>query len=83
MGFPYSFLGPLLLVLVPTALRDWGYRIFARNRGTIWKGVKRVTGLGDTNLSAYRDRIVGLKEQEGGIPPSWGLDGGEEERNDQ
>ena len=58
--------------LIPLVVRNGGYRIFARHRGRIWTGVKRVTGIGDTDLGAYRDRIMGLDEVQE-IPPSWGL----------
>jgi predicted DCC family thiol-disulfide oxidoreductase YuxK len=69
MGFPYNLLGPIAL-FVPKFIRDCGYRLFARNRGFIWKQVKRVTGLGDTQLEAYRDRIVGLEDP---LDPGWGF----------
>lgn len=69
MGFPYTLLG-FLGLLVPAFFRDFCYRIFAKNRGTIWKGVKRVTGIGNTKLTSYRGVILGLKEP---IDPSWGF----------
>jgi predicted DCC family thiol-disulfide oxidoreductase YuxK len=76
MGFPFNLLGPLLL-LIPAFLRDFGYRLFARNRGDIWKAVKKVTGLGETKLHAYRDRVVGLEGEEP-LNPGWGF--GESEK---
>ena len=75
MGFPYSALGRILQC-IPVAIRDFGYKLFAKNRGTIWKGVKRVTGIGDTMLNKYRDRIVGLDAEDDPqchIDPGWGL----------
>lgn len=71
MGIPYSWLGPVLLRLVPVPIRDFGYRLFARNRGAIWKGVKQVVGLGDTKMEKYRGRILGLEDP---LEPSWGFD---------
>ena len=76
LGFPYSVAGPLLLFWIPKFLRDYGYRIFARHRGTIWKCIKRCfTGLGDTSLYAVRDRIVGVhdKNMDESTAASWGL----------
>lgn len=70
MGFPFTWLG-FLALLIPAFIRNFGYRLFARNRGTIWKGVKRVTGMGDTQLEEYRDRIIGLEEP---IDPNWGFE---------
>jgi len=71
VGLPWSVLGPVLLC-IPRFVRDFGYGLFARHRGNIWRGVKRVTRMGDTDLSAHRRCIVGL-EGEDEIPPSWGL----------
>ena len=69
MGFPYTFLGALLL-LIPACLRDAGYRLFANHRGTIWKRVKRAFGMGDTYLVEHRDKMVGLVEP---LDPGWGF----------
>ena len=69
MGFPFTVLGPAGLC-VPSFIRDNAYRAFARNRGAIWRGVKRLTGWGDTSLARHRDRVVGLEEP---LPPSWGF----------
>ena len=71
MGFPINVLGRILL-LIPILVRDFGYRIFAQNRGRIWLFVKGVTGIEDVRLEMYRDRIMGL-DQLHDIPPSWGL----------
>mmetsp|Transcript_142630 Transcript_142630/g.443619 ORF Transcript_142630/g.443619 Transcript_142630/m.443619 type:complete len:168 (-) Transcript_142630:242-745(-) len=54
----------LLLTCIPCRLRDAGYDLFARNRGSIWKTVKRITGMGDTMLWGCRDRILGLEGAE-------------------
>jgi predicted DCC family thiol-disulfide oxidoreductase YuxK len=70
LGFPYSTLGPVLL-WIPLIVRDTGYRLFARNRGDIWKMVKRITGMGDTMLTEYRPKIVGLDGET--LPDSWGF----------
>jgi predicted DCC family thiol-disulfide oxidoreductase YuxK len=70
MGIPYIWIG-FVALLIPVFIRDGTYRIFAKNRGAIWKGVKRVTGMGDTQLDGYRDRILGLEEP---IDPKWGFD---------
>mmetsp|Transcript_60929 Transcript_60929/g.122151 ORF Transcript_60929/g.122151 Transcript_60929/m.122151 type:complete len:142 (-) Transcript_60929:302-727(-) len=59
LGQPFVLLYPLLLC-IPSCVRDAGYDAFARNRGSIWKGVKRATGMGDTLLWEYRDRILGV-----------------------
>ena len=69
MGFPYTFLGALLL-LIPACLRDVGYKLFAKHRGAIWKRVKRAFGMGDTYLVEHRDKMVGLVEP---LDPGWGL----------
>jgi len=69
MGFPYSCLGPIALCM-PSCLLDIGYDMFARHRGKIWKAVKRVTGWGDTYLSEFRQRIMGLEEP---LDPGWGF----------
>jgi predicted DCC family thiol-disulfide oxidoreductase YuxK len=76
MGFPYSWLGPVLLAGVPVFIRDYGYSVFARHRGTIWKAVKRLTGIDDTMLHNYRDRILGLDDNDDDDEPppaAWGL----------
>mmetsp|Transcript_36854 Transcript_36854/g.54139 ORF Transcript_36854/g.54139 Transcript_36854/m.54139 type:complete len:109 (+) Transcript_36854:306-632(+) len=69
LGFPYAVLG-FLALLVPAWIRDYCYGIFAKNRGAIWRTVKQMTGMGDTHLEKYRDRMVGLKEP---LDPGWGL----------
>lgn len=85
MGFPYNLLGPLALFLVPAFLRDFCYRVFARNRGEIWKQFRGVTGLGETQLEVYRDRIVGLEEYTGDdagkeLNPGWGFESEKKEK---
>ena len=79
MGFPYNVLGPFSL-LVPTPIRDLGYFSFARNRGFIWKQVKRVTGMADTKLDKYKDRILGLEEP---LDPGWGFKASSVQRSKQ
>lgn len=74
MGFPYNVLGPIALLLVPVFVRDFCYMLFARNRGDIWKLFRKLTGLGETKLEMYRDRIVGLEESE--MVRGWGFEGG-------
>jgi len=69
MGFPWNVLGPAGL-LVPRCVRDTAYRAFARNRGSIWKCVKRVFGMGDTTLDKHRERVLGLQEP---VDPDWGF----------
>ena len=69
LGFPYSLLGRVAMC-IPGFIRDWAYQSFARRRGAIWKQVKRVTGLGNTELVAYKDRIIGIEEP---TDPGWGL----------
>mmetsp|Transcript_43737 Transcript_43737/g.106059 ORF Transcript_43737/g.106059 Transcript_43737/m.106059 type:complete len:130 (-) Transcript_43737:251-640(-) len=76
MTFPWNVLGSIAL-LVPVVLRDWAYRMFAQNRGSIWKNVKRITGLGDTQMIPYRHKIIGLPissdDELSTLPPSWGF----------
>ena len=69
MGFPFNALGWAALLL-PRALRDGLYSVFARNRGAIWAVVRRCTGWGETRLEPYRDRVLGV---DGPVPQSWGF----------
>jgi predicted DCC family thiol-disulfide oxidoreductase YuxK len=69
LKFPWNVFG-YMGIIVPAFIRDAGYHAFARNRGAIWRGVKRVTGMNDTQLHAYRDKILGL---EGPLPEEWGF----------
>ena len=73
--FYYRWIGWLALTLVPKVVRDACYQAFARNRGTIWKAVKRVTGMGDTQLDAYRTQILGIADidQIAVQEPGWGF----------
>jgi len=64
-------LGLVAIWVVPVFVRDAAYSAFARNRGKIWIGVKRVTGMGDTRMEPYRGSIMGL---EGFVDPGWGFD---------
>eukprot|EP00934_Nitzschia_sp_Nitz4_P005290 Nitzschia sp. Nitz4//scaffold19_size178191//104730//105310//NITZ4_001985-RA/size178191-augustus-gene-0.109-mRNA-1//-1//CDS//3329540705//5280//frame0 len=68
MGSGYPILGWIALYMVPRVVRDFAYTAFARHRGAIWKLVKYVTGMGDTSMAPYRDRVLGLEEP---IDPSW------------
>lgn len=74
LGLPWSFLGQAALWCVPQCVRDYGYRLFARNRGTIWKHVRRVTGLDDTRMEQYRPKLLGLPEAGTRLDAGWGLD---------
>ena len=69
MGFPYSLLGRVAM-FIPGCIRDWAYESFAVRRGAIWKQVKRITGLGNTQLLAHKERILGLEEP---IDTAWGF----------
>jgi len=73
MGFPWALLG-FMALCIPMCIRDVGYRIFARNRGAIWKGVKRVTCLGDVQMEVYRNRMLGLSSMPRPLPQSWGFE---------
>jgi predicted DCC family thiol-disulfide oxidoreductase YuxK len=76
MAFPWNVIG-MIALLVPVVVRDWAYQVFARNRGMIWKTVKRITGMGDTQMMPYRNNIIGLPVQNDDelsqFPPSWGF----------
>jgi predicted DCC family thiol-disulfide oxidoreductase YuxK len=75
MGFPYNLLGPAALA-VPSFIRDGAYRAFTRHRGAIWSQVKRATGLQDSTMIPYRDRIIGVDPDPAAaspLPPSWGF----------
>ena len=69
LGFPWIILGRLFL-FVPKVIRDTAYQAFGRNRGKIWKVVKLVTGMGDTLMDPYKDRILGLEEP---LDAGWGF----------
>ena len=69
LGFPWTIFGRLAL-FVPKVIRDTAYQAFGRNRGKIWKAVKRVTGMGDTLMDPYKDRILGLEEL---LDAGWGF----------
>jgi len=74
LHFPYVVVGYLGLYLIPKIIRDWGYRVFAKNRGRIWVVVKKVTGMGDTMMVQYKNKIIGLEEQENHVLlESWGF----------
>ena len=70
---PYPTIGRMLRYLFPKIVRDFGYSIFAHYRGTIWKIVKQLTGMGDVQMEKYRDRILGLEEEEEPLDSSWGF----------
>ena len=71
LNFPFNVLGRLGL-LFPIYLRDFAYRLFARNRGTVWRCLKR-TGWQTPVMEGYRDRIIGLEPP---LDPGWGFDEG-------
>uniref|UniRef100_A0A7S2YGA7 Uncharacterized protein n=1 Tax=Entomoneis paludosa TaxID=265537 RepID=A0A7S2YGA7_9STRA len=73
LGPVYWVLGWMALVLVPKFVRDFAYRTFARNRGTIWKQVKKITGMGDTMMDNYREKVLGLDEHVETKFPGWGF----------
>jgi predicted DCC family thiol-disulfide oxidoreductase YuxK len=76
MGFPFTIIGPLLLLLIPKFIRDFGYMIFAKYRSTIWIYMKRITGLNDTSLYIYKSKIILPQKYIDNptlIPMSWGL----------
>ena len=77
MGFPFTFIGPLLLLLFPKVIRDFGYDMFAKYRSNIWIFIKRITGLGDTMLYPYRTKITlpsKYVDDPTIIPKNWGLE---------
>mmetsp|Transcript_89237 Transcript_89237/g.133785 ORF Transcript_89237/g.133785 Transcript_89237/m.133785 type:complete len:105 (-) Transcript_89237:357-671(-) len=71
---PYPWIGALILFLLPKFLLDFGYKLFAKNRGKIWIAFKKATGTGDVKMGMYRDRILGLEEP---LDPGWGFGGKE------
>ena len=73
LKFPYYILGFVALFLIPKAIRDFGYRQFAKNRGKIWIIFKKITRMGDTAMYPYRDSVLGL-EDEKTLPKSWGFE---------
>eukprot|EP00977_Amphora_coffeiformis_P020545 scaffold8363_cov163-Amphora_coffeaeformis.AAC.10 len=77
LSFPWPWIGQLAL-WVPKFIRDAAYQLFARNRGTIWKKVKQVTGMGDTMMEKYKATVLGLEEVPKPLPSGWGF-GSEDE----
>jgi hypothetical protein len=76
MGFPFTILGPLLLLFVPKFLRDYGYTMFAKYRSSIWIYTKRMTGIKDASLHEYRSKVIlpsKYTENPSLIPKAWGL----------
>ena len=70
LDFPFN-VGGLAGLGFPGFVRDPAYRTFARNRGTVSKGIKKaIRGGKDTYMEEYRDRIFGLEEP---LEPSWGF----------
>jgi predicted DCC family thiol-disulfide oxidoreductase YuxK len=72
LAFPWNYVG-MVALCVPTFIRDFCYRLFARTRGTIWKKIKQVTGMGDTQMAAYRAQVMGLEDVPSPLPPGWGF----------
>ena len=70
---PWNVVGWMGLYLVPAMIRDAAYQTFARNRGTIWRKVKQLTGMGDTKMTRYRAFIFGLDGEAKPLPPGWGF----------
>ncbi|KAL3909431.1 MAG: hypothetical protein SGILL_008091 [Bacillariaceae sp.] len=83
MGFFWKWFGLVAMFLFPAFLRDAVYKQVAKNRGKIWKGVKKVTGLGDTSMEPYKNRILGIDEYPGN-KEGWGFkeDDGEGKTDD-
>ena len=77
MGFFYKWFAIVAMIVFPAFLRDAVYKQVAKNRGKIWKGVKKVTGLGDTTMEPYKNRILGVDDYSGN-KEGWGFeeDGG-------
>ena len=73
LSLPWPWIGHLAL-WVPKIIRDAAYQLFARNRGTIWKKIKQITGMGDTMMHSYRHTILGLDEVPQPLPKGWGFD---------
>ena len=73
LSFPWPWIGQIAL-WIPKFIRDTGYRLFARNRGTIWKKVKQFTGMGDTMMHKYRPFVLGLEEVPEPLPKGWGFE---------
>jgi hypothetical protein len=76
-------LGMLALRIIPAFVRDAAYQAFARNRGTIWKRVKQLTGMGDTMMHKYKPTILGLDEVPQPLPVGWGFGGSDTSANDK
>jgi len=81
LSFPWPWIGQLAL-WVPKFIRDAAYQMFARNRGTIWKNVKLVTGMGDTMMEQYMTTVLGLEEVSKPLPSGWGFDAQAEDGTD-
>jgi predicted DCC family thiol-disulfide oxidoreductase YuxK len=73
MGFFYKWFAIVAMIIFPAFLRDAVYKQVAKNRGRIWKGVKKVTGLGDTMMEPYKNRILGVDEYPGN-KDGWGFE---------
>ena len=72
MGFFYKWFAIVAMIVFPAFLRDAVYKQVAKNRGKIWKGVKKVTGLGDTVMEPYKNRILGVDDYSGN-QEGWGF----------
>lgn len=73
LSFPWPWIGQLAL-WVPKLIRDAAYQLFARNRGAIWRTVKKVTRMGDTKMEKYKPTVLGLEEVPEPLPEGWGFD---------
>ena len=75
---PWPQLAFLVLKLVPRVIRDPAYRLIFRHRHRIWKRLVKVGTIGDdTSMRPYRDKMVGLEDEDhdgdarNPLPASW------------
>jgi predicted DCC family thiol-disulfide oxidoreductase YuxK len=82
LPYYYRYLATLALWIIPAFVRDAVYKQVAKNRGKIWKGIKKVTGMGDTSMVKYREYVLGLDTVvvSGGMD-GWGFDSNDDDNN--